>query len=411
MAKGKSANATPAVPAAKLRRLALAHQGLTQANPFGRGKAGVQNAIERLGYVQIDTISVVARAHHHVLRSRVANYEPKLLDRLIDERKVFEYWYHAAAYLPMSEYRYALPRMATYKSGEAKWMRSRDTRLMADVLDRVRDEGPMMARQFERPGGKAAQGWWDWKPAKRALEQLFMQGDLMIAARDGFQKRYDLSERVLPDWVDTSMPTNDEFARHLVDGVLRAHGFSTMKGFTYLRPGAEVRQHAKAYVEQRIDAGTLTAIRLPSGEVGYADPELLESAGPRTRAVVSLLSPFDNSVIQRSRGIAVFDFDYQIECYVTESKRQYGYFCLPILFRDQFVGRADCKAHRKTGRFEVKALYMDAPLPDPALTSALADALWQFADFNGCDSITLGAVSPATFKRPLTAAIDTVRNH
>ena len=165
------------------RRLFLHRQGLLRRYPFGRGGQAVARAIERLGWVQIDTISVVERAHHHVLRSRVAGYRPGWLDDLQHkDRAVFEYWSHAAAYLPMRDYRFALPRMEAMRNRTERWIRSRDDKLMAEVLTRVEAEGPLMARQFES-SESGESGWCNWKPAKRALEQLFMQGDRDAAAR------------------------------------------------------------------------------------------------------------------------------------------------------------------------------------------------------------------------------------
>jgi uncharacterized protein YcaQ len=331
--------------AAKLRRIALDRQGLLTANPFGRGKQAVLRAVEHLGYVQIDTISVVARAHHHVLWSRVDNYRDPLIDRLVRERKIFEYWYHAASWLPMRDYRFALPRM-NQLNGERNWFGDGDRKLMHEILRRITAEGPMRARDFadEQHRGN---GWWEWKPAKQALEQLFMQGELMASHRDGFQKVYDLPERVLPDWVDKRLPSLQEYAAYLVDTTLRAHGFASLKSMTYLRRGRALRDAVRQLLDARIDAGSLVAIDPGNGTRVYIDPERLESRAPRSQARVRLLSPFDNAVIQRQRGREIFDFDYQIECYLPESRRQYGYFCLPLLYRDRFVGRIDCKAHRE----------------------------------------------------------------
>jgi hypothetical protein len=224
--------------APKLRRIALDRQGLLKTDCFGRGKRATLRAIEQLGYVQIDTISVVERAHHHVLWSRVPNYQPKFLDQLVAERKVFEYWFHAAAWLPMSDYRFALPRMAQI-NGERSWFEGIDRKLMHEILVRIEAEGPLRARDFEDTRASST-GWWDWKPAKQALEQLFMQGELMVSGREGFQKRYDLPERVLPDTVDTRMPTMDEYASHLIETTLRAHGFASIKSMTYLRKGKQI---------------------------------------------------------------------------------------------------------------------------------------------------------------------------
>ncbi len=370
--------------AGKLRRITLEQQGLLKSSHFGRGKNATLRAIERLGYVQIDTISVVERAHHHVLWSRVPNYRPRFLEQLMGERKLFEYWSHAAAWLPMSEYRYALPRMRKL-NGERDWFADCDRKLQREIVKRIETEGPLRARDFIDPQHRS-DGWWEWKPAKQALEQLFMQGELMVSGRDGFQKLYDLPQRVLPGWVDTSEPTMDEFAAHLVDSTLRAHGFATQVSMTYLRKGKSLRAAVQAELEGRIESGSLRKLDPGYGSEIYIDPELLERRAPYSAARVSILSPFDNVIIQRQRGREVFGFDYQIECYLPEAKREFGYFCLPLLYRDRFVGRIDCKAHRKSGLFEVKARHIESRVDDE-FESAYALALGEFAKFNGCRQI------------------------
>jgi len=370
---------------AKLRRIALNQQGLLKADSFGRGKAATLRAIEHLGYVQIDTISVVERAHHHVLWSRVSNYQPKFLDQLVRQRKLFEYWFHAASWLPMRDFRFALPRM-TKMNGERDWFQSCDRKLINHILKRVREEGPLRARDFEdtRKGKKE---WWDWKPAKQALEQLFMQGELMVSGRQGFQKVYDLRERVLPDWVDTRQPTISEYASHLIDTSVRAHGFATLKSICYLRKGQALRDAVREQLQLRIDAGFMVIITLKNNSLAYADAELLETRAPRSSAIVRILSPFDNAVIQRERGRDLFDFDYQIECYLPQPKRQFGYYCLPVLYRDRFVGRVDCKAHRSEQRLEMKAFHFEHKV-DSGFIDAFDLSLQSFALFNGCNEIT-----------------------
>lgn len=393
------------VTANKLRRIALERQGLLRREPFGRGVGATLKAIEQLGYVQIDTISVVERAHNHVLRSRVPNFAPAHLDKLQDDGKVFEYWYHAAAYLPMRDFRYALPRMQAMRQGEERWLRSRDQKLMQEVLARVRAEGPLKARDFERASGNRG-GWWDWKPAKAALEQLFMQGDLMVQARKGFQKIYDLTERVLPADTDTRSPDEEAMAQYLLDTAIRAHGFAGRKTITHLRRGTALRDALKTILEARCGSGDLQAFKLKNGETVYADPQVLNARAPSAAPRAKVLSPFDNVLIYRARGQAVFDYDYQIECYVTQAERRFGYFCLPLLFQDRFIGRADCKAYRSQGRFEVKSLHIeDARLRrkvDPQIAAALKCALWEFAVFNGCQSLEFSFVSPAAWHAALT---------
>ena len=367
---------------AKLRRIALNQQGLLKSDSFGRGKQATLRTIEHLGYVQIDTISVVERAHHHVLWSRVSNYAPKFLDQLVKERKLFEYWFHAASWLPMRDYRFALPRM-NKMNGERDWFKSCDKQLIRLILERIRAEGPLRARDFEdtRKGKKE---WWDWKPAKQALEQLFMQGELMVSGREGFQKVYDLRERVLPDWVDTRAPEIDEYASYLIDTSLRAHGFATQKSISYLRKGKALREAIRQQLQYRIDNGSLVTVVLNDSSLIYADAELLETRAPRSSATVRILSPFDNAVIQRERGRYLFDFNYQIECYLPQSKRQFGYFCLPILYRDRFVGRIDCKAHRKQKLLEVNSVHIEHKIDDE-FGDALDIAIRSLAAFNGCN--------------------------
>lgn len=395
-----------AVPAAKLRRIALDSQGLLKAEPFGRGRNATRKAIEAIGYVQIDTISVVSRAHHHVLHSRVPNYEPGHLSRLQADGAIFEYWYHAAAYLPMRDYRFALPRMEAMRNRTERWIRSHDDKLMTEVLARVTAEGPLMARQFEsEPGG--ASGWWDWKPAKRALEQLFMQGDLMITGRDGFQKTYDLTERVLPAGTDTRMPDDAEMAAYLLRTMLRAHGFITPKEVTHLRRGKPIRAALQSLLADSVAAGTLIAIRQPCGALAYTEPERLETRAAPATARAALLSPFDNLVIHRDRVQSVFDFDYQIECYLNEKDRRYGYYSLPIAYRDRLVGRVDCKAHRQQGRFEIKHLHFEdeAAPANEDFFPALTDAFRRYARFNDCEEITLTRITPATLGNKLVDAL------
>ena len=387
----------PAFPRTRFARWALAAQGLNRDGAFGRGLRGVRHAISHLGYVQIDTISVVERAHHHTLFTRVPGYTPDMLDRLQARGEIFEYWFHAAAYLPMQDYRFALPRMHAIRDGERHWFANRDRRLEAEIMDRVRADGALRTRDLEQAeGGKRdAGGWWNWTPAKRAIEALYFEGSLMAAGRDGFAKIYDLPERVLPTGTNTRPPDSAEFAAWLVNTHLRAHGFAELKEFSYLRRGAPLRQAIRAHLDEAVSAGDLMRARIAEcGTEVYVPPALLDTR-PKAAPLVRLLSPFDNSVIQRERAVRVHDFDYQIECYTKAEKRRFGYFCLPILFGERFVGRADCKADRMAGVLRVQHLHVERDdLELPALAAALAPALRAFAIFNGCDSTTLGRVSP-----------------
>ena len=390
-----------------LRRIALARQGLIGRRRLGRGPDGVRKTLDRLGYVQIDTISVVARAHHHTFWSRVSSYRDEHVNRLIGRGEAFEYWSHAAAYLPMGDYRYSLPAMRAFRNGEERWMRSREPKVMRSVLDRIRDEGPLRARDFA-DSRRGSPGWWDWKPAKGALEQLFMQGDLMCVRRDGFEKVYDLTERALPGHVVASEPSVEEHAAHLVDSTLRAHGFAAPRTFTYGiclgKRNAPTRAAVKALLTERVRNRTLATAEGANGKLFYGLPETLAESPRKPPPVVRILSPFDNSIIQRDRALGLYEFDYQLECYVTGAKRRWGYFCLPILLGDTFVGRMDCKAHRASSVFEIRHLHLEKPVGeafDPAFSAAVRD----YAAYNGCDGVEVSRVSPADQRRRIVQAL------
>ena len=388
----------------RIRRMALDAQGLLQAQPYGRGLAGARAAIRHLGYVQIDTISVVERAHHHVLHSRVPNFTPVMSNQMLLDRDIFEYWTHAAAFIPINDFRFSLPYKHAIKSGQTHWFKTPDKKLMKELLARIASDGPLRSRDLEANATKRA-GWWDWKPAKKALEQLYMQGDLMVSNREGFQKTYDLTERVLPAQVNTAMPSTEEFAAHMLDQQLRCHGLASLKGLSYLRRDKTLRAAIKNLVDERVAEGRLDQLQLNSGELLFAEAGALERPLPRLSKRLLILSPFDNCVIQRERLKVLFEYDYQIECYVPEAKRKYGYFSLPLLYRDQFIGRMDCKAHRKERHLEIKSLHFENHGFDEELVNAaFIDAVSQFKQFQNCDTVALVDVYPRNLDHNLQRA-------
>lgn len=377
-----------------LKRLTLDSQGLTQNTPFGTGKTAVLNALEHLGYIQIDTLSIVERAHHHTLWTRIPDFKADNLEELVEDRKVFEYWFHAASYLPMQDFRYVLPQMLMIKRGESRYYNA-DPKVMKYVVDTIRNEGPKRARDFENESHKAG-SWWNWKPAKLALERLFMQGDLMISGRSGMQKTYDLAERVLPSSTNTSEPTPLEFAEYLVKTNLRAYGFTTLKQITHLRKGNALKTNVNKVLQMMLEEDTISKVTSEGGSSVFVQNEILEKTFDQASSSVWLLSPFDNSIIHRDRIKQIFDFDFRLECYTPKEKRQYGYFCLPILFGDQFIGRVDCKAHRKEKKLELIHLHIENSTINLDLwLKPFIETLKRFAIFNGCESLALTQVSPS----------------
>ncbi|WP_201766807.1 winged helix-turn-helix domain-containing protein [Rhodopirellula sp. SWK7] len=371
------------------RRLTLTCQGLHKRNAYGSGEAAVLNCVENLGYVQVDTISVINRAHHHTLWTRVPTFHENELDTLQRERKVFEYWAHAAAYLPMRDFRFSLPYMNAIAGGQKHW-RSPDKKTMASVIRHIRAEGPAMARDFEDSGNTKPHFWGGKKPAKLALEQLFIEGELMISRRAGFQKVFDLTERVLPNGLDTSTPTNEEFLRYLIDRTIRSQGIATEAEIRYLRKG--LKADLACQIQQMLSDGEIIPVQIdgkPNTYYSYSD--IIET-GITTRIAKNthLLSPFDNLVIQRKRVLDLFEFDYQIECYVPEAKRKHGYFCLPILFGDAIVGRLDPKADRARSTLLIRNLVIENKVTQTdAFASKLARTIKSLAAFNDCENIDI----------------------
>ncbi len=389
----------------RLRRLALAAQGLLQAQPYGRGLAGARKAINHLGYVQIDTISVVERAHHHVFHARVPKFRPAMTNQMLLDADIFEYWTHAAAFLPIADFRFSLPYKHAIKSGQTHWYKTRDKKIMGELLARIRADGPIRSRDLETNTTKRT-GWWDNKPAKKALEQMYIEGDLMVSNREGFQKTYDLTERVLPSHVNSQMPSMEEFAAHIIDQQLRCHGLVSLKGLTYQRRNADLRKAVKALVNERLAQRTLEQLQLSSGELFILETGAFERPLPRLNNRMLILSPFDNSVIQRERLKALFQYDYQIECYLPAARRQYGYFCLPLLYRDEFIGRMDCKAHRKTSHLEIKSLHLEQhSFDEDCVITAFVDAITQFCHFQQCGSVSLIQAHPKHLTQRLRSAL------
>ncbi|MCU4525137.1 winged helix DNA-binding domain-containing protein [Acinetobacter pittii] len=369
-----------------LKQLTLFNQGLGKTSRFAKGMDGTLQAIEHLGYVQIDTISVVERVHHHILWSRVPDYELSHLNSLVRERQIFEYWYHAASYLPMKDYRYALPAMMSVRNGESRYFNRGDQHLMNEILARVRAEGKIRLRDIDKNNKKSLGNWWNTGPGRRAFEQLYMQGDLMICERNGMEKVFDLTERCLPENIDLSIPAFYEYAQYLFNNTLRAHGAFTWKQLVHLKKN-DLKETMRVVLKEQIDAGVVSAIKLENGQTLYVDVAAMEQKAS-TDFGLKILSPFDNSLIHRDRLASLFEFDYRIECYVPAAKRVYGYFCLPILYQDELVGRVDCKAHRSIKELEVISLHLEKTVKNKELFFfELEQELKRFAAFNQCSTI------------------------
>jgi uncharacterized protein YcaQ len=386
------------------RRVALHAQLLDGQTQLPAGKQGVLQAIEKLGYVQIDTIAVIQRAHHHTLWTRCPDYAPAMLHELqAQDRRVFEYWAHAASYVHMCDYCYYLPRMRQAFDPYSKWERGRLEQfghLMEPALERIRQEGPLGSKDFVTGSTQGTPR--ERNPSKVALEMLFARGQLMVTERRGFQKIYDLTERVLPADVDTRVPDDDELGQFFVRRALAAYGVAQEREIHNHIEAADKKTLSTA-LRDLVDDGQVIPVQVRAADY-YALPDSLAQAGQLQAAPprVSLLSPFDNLIIQRERMARLFGFDYALECYVTPAKRKYGYFVLPILWGERLVGRLDPKAERKKKTLVIRNLVLEPGFEaGDDFLPAFYDALKACARFNGCEKITWEKVTPAEIKSML----------
>lgn len=380
------------------RELFLQKQLLTKTK-LSKGKAGTYSVINQLGYVQIDTISVIDRSHHIVLYTRYPDYKHNHLHELqANDNKIFEYWAHAASFVPMKDYRYYLPRMKqkhVYGSWISNWIKN-NRKVLKIVRNRIEKEGALSTSDFEDEPNRKRGPWWDWKPAKMALEILFWQGILMVKERRSFQRVYDLTERVLPKGLDTSKPTDTEEKQFFIKRALQAMGVANRND---IRDYIAIKKDLIPYLKSLEKAGEIQQIEVEGMKNLYyiltKDLVKLNKEKIDLGEEVHFLSPFDNLIILRNRTKALFDFDYSLECYVPKHKRKYGYFSLPILWQGELVGLIDPKADRTNETFLVQNIHLfNHRINYKRFGPAFAQALNNFAQFHKCPKIQLNKNVP-----------------
>ncbi|MDN5288094.1 MAG: hypothetical protein JWR38_4368 [Mucilaginibacter sp.] len=384
------------------RKIILYAAGLAGKAQFGTGIEAVYMLIDHLGFVQLDTNYVVERAHHQVIAARIPNYEPGWLAELIEDGRIFEYFTSDAGYLPMHDFRFSLPVKESFLVTR-KPLAPAETRLMQQVLDRVEREGPLMVGDFENDRQEASSGWWDWRPAKVALERLYLEGKLMITRTKAFHKVYDLPLNLIPTDTDLTLPTAEEYARFVIRRTLGALGIAYAKEMAW-----RARFVKGNLIKQEL------ARMLAEGEVRTVLVEGLKSAPlymlPHQPIAIELsgeafiLSPFDILNVFRHRLRDFFSFDYQIECFVPAAKRKYGYFCLPVLLGDTFVARMDAKADRKQKLLVVHNLHFEAVELNEAMLEKIITALKAFVQFNQCRDIDLKKSNHPVYLEAITRA-------
>lgn len=371
-----------------------------------KGKTGAFLTIEKLGYVQIDTINVIERSHHIVFFTRCPDYKQIYLHELqAKDKKIFEYWAHAASFIPMKDYRFYLrtiKRKPKEDSWLGKWIKEHRN-LIKQVKTRVIKEGSLAASDFPDVEKKKRGPWWGWKPAKMALEVLFWQGDLMVKERKKFQRIYDLTKRILPKNLDITKPCEKEEKKFFIKRALDAMGVATIQDINkYIGVSGKLNKWIyEMQKSQEIMQVEIKGIKKPY-YVLRNDLAKLEKDKTRADSKVRFLSPFDNSVILRDRTSALFEFNYSLECYVPKNKRKYGYFCLPILWQNQLVGRIDPKADRQNKILIINNLHLEnKKMNYNKFMPALARALKDFAHFHKCEKIELNKRIPTKLRHKI----------
>ena len=408
-------------PLTALRALALHAQKLDTPNGSEPVPShdSIYKTVEQLGAVQIDTLQMVNRAHTLAIWSRHGTYPLSTLDELAfhpEHRRLFEGWYHAACYLPIDEYRYQMPRQRKLRENGHhwydKWIKTPGhPELVQATLERIRVEGGLRASDFENPETRRS-NWWDWKPAKVALEHLYAFGDLMIANRVKFQRVYNLTERVLPPWVDVTEPTAAERDRFWVErgakamgvGLPRNPGDTTWMKITTSRP--IVKELAQKGILVEMQGETVNG---PQTLIIHRDnlPLVERAAAGELRAErTTFLNPWDNFWWAQDRDEVLWGFKHLIELYVPAPKRIYGYYLMPILHKDRLVGRLDPKLERKTGLLRLRMLHLEPGIElDEQLVADVAAAMRDFMKFHHAKDLVIETSTPHIFGEKLMRAV------
>ena len=388
----------PVLPNAVARRLFLHLHGLGEV-PAGPAKgADLAALIARIGFVQVDSIPTVERAHHMILAARRPAYRPPALKRLLErDRALFEHWTHDASILPVALFPVWQLRFARdadrLRDNWKRWFRDGYEAQFDAILNRIARDGPVTSSDVGEGEARGRGGWWDWHPSKTALEWLWRTGQLQITRRDGFQKVYDLTERVIPQEHRLPCPPVDAVVDWACSSALDRLGFAT-PGEICAYWNAVTPQEARDWCKAELAAGRITEIAVEGADGSrrhsLARPDVAARAAgaPAPPGRLRVLSPFDPALRDRARAERLFGFHYRIEVFVPEAQRRYGYYVFPLLEGAGLVGRIDMKARRDAGVLQVRALWPEAGVRFGAGRLARLEVeLDRMARFAGCDRV------------------------
>ncbi len=392
------------IPLPEARRLWLRAQRLDAGAPFGDGPAATRAAVEHLGYVQIDTINVIERCHHHILWTRIPTYRRADLSHALGiDKSVFEYWTHALAYVPTRDLRFFMPEMRRQREGApSPWFGAVAPADLSRVITRIRRDGPLSIRDIDDDVLIDKDHLWaSRKPSKRALERAFHAGALTISARAGMLKTYELADRHF-GWPPRPRPaTERQTLDYLLDRALRAQGAVSLDSICHL--DAPRKAAIAALIEARVRRRRLVPVEIEgAGRTGHwIAPEAADAPPIAADGPAHLLSPFDPLVIQRKRLRLFFGYDHRFEAYVPKAKRIFGYFALPALVDDRIVAAIDLKADRARGKLLIQQWTWIGDGPAAGDKARIEDALhrieaFQFAPPDGDSAdLTVAPPSPA----------------
>ncbi|KAF0241144.1 MAG: hypothetical protein FD180_4603 [Planctomycetota bacterium] len=389
--------ALPVIRASEARRLLLGAQGLLD-DPRRKATAkGVLSLIERMGFVQVDSINVVERAHHLTLASRLDGYRPAFLAGLLEkDRSLFEHWTHDASAIPTAFFPHWRHRFDRFRARfhDNAWLRERlgprYRKVMEDMLERVRRDGPVLSRDFDHDRKGEPGGWWGWKPQKAALEVLWRAGELAIARRDGFQKVYDLMERVFPEMHALPAPDPHEHTDWACRSALERLGIATPAEIAAFWRAIGLPA-ARKWCAEAVCLGEAVEVLVESVDgaprrkaMAFADwrERLKQLPSPPDRA--RLLSPFDPILRDRKRALRLFGFDYRFEAFVPAPKRKHGYYVMPVLDGEELVARVEPKFRRDSGTLEVRGVWWERR---PNRDARFREAVERLATLIGATSI------------------------
>jgi uncharacterized protein YcaQ len=369
------------ISTSEARRIWLHAQRLDEAEPFGAGAEATRRAVEHLGYVQIDTINVIERSHHHILYTRIPAYRRADLHAAQSvDKTVFEYWTHALSYVPTRDLRFFLPAMKDHGLAPKQWYADADPRDLARLKRQIARDGAISIRDVDDELVEKDHPWGSRKPSKRVLQLGFYNGVFTISERIGMVKTYELMDRHF-GWNRRPTPaTKAQLRDYLLDRALRAQGLISAP--SVMHPWLRFSPELATLVERRVRKKLLVPVTIEGdGALHYATPAALEETLPDSEPLVHILSPFDPVVIQRRRLKLFFGYDHVFEAYVPKAKRRFGYFVLPVLLGDEMVAALDLKTDRAAGKLLIQAWHWLEDGRPRAHKRAIEDELHRFEAF------------------------------